>query len=359
MRAEFTPEGGDASGTITTPDTGGALTTSARDPRDLWPAHARKLYEYLVALYGADDVLPTLAGGWIAHQRSENTRKAYARGFRVFEEFAREHGTHPMAVKFVLADAFRLHLETAPTWRRVKGGKRGEMERTGPPYSDASRANALSAASSFFVYLDKVSDDGVKNPFAAVQRPVIDPDFSHPQLHRGRVGHPRPHRPRPPPGPRLPGAVARAAAHAVLLLPAHRLPAQRPRRGPQRGPEPLRAAAEEGQGRRPKEEADPTARLGRAPDLPRRPHHRLALPDRAGQTARRTRGWRLFGSLARRAGLRPRGPHGIKGDAITHALAKPGARIDKVQRWAEHDDSRTTQRYNSRKELFEDSPGHP
>lgn len=52
------------------------------------------------------------------------------------------------------------------------------MVRVGKPYSEASRANALSAASSFFSYPDKVSDEGVKNPFDAVQRPVIDPDYS-------------------------------------------------------------------------------------------------------------------------------------------------------------------------------------
>ncbi|MGM9468336.1 hypothetical protein [Streptomyces murinus] len=61
---------------------------------------------------------------------------------------------------------------------RVKGGRRGEMVRTGEPYSEASQANALSAASSFFTYLDKVSDKGVKNPFDAVQRPYLGPDYS-------------------------------------------------------------------------------------------------------------------------------------------------------------------------------------
>ncbi|MFD0386432.1 hypothetical protein ACFQ2B_40255, partial [Streptomyces stramineus] len=99
-----------------------ALTTVRRDPRDLWPEHARRLYDHLIELYGEDDVLPTLAAAWIAHQRSVNTQKSYARGFKVFEEFAREHGEHPMAVKFVLADTFRLYLETTPTWVRVKGG---------------------------------------------------------------------------------------------------------------------------------------------------------------------------------------------------------------------------------------------
>lgn len=51
------------------------------------------------------------------------------------------------------------------------------------------------------------------------------------------------------------------------------------------------------------------------------------------------------------------GEHGV-GDAVTHALAKPDARPDKIQRWAEHNDARTTQRYNRRKELLDDSPGY-
>ncbi|MFJ9931343.1 hypothetical protein ACIRU5_35655 [Streptomyces misionensis] len=83
------------------------LVSARRDPRDLWPDQARKLYDHLVALYGEDDPLPTLAAAWIAHQSSVHTQKSYGRGFRVFEEFAREHGAHPMAVKFRLADTFR------------------------------------------------------------------------------------------------------------------------------------------------------------------------------------------------------------------------------------------------------------
>lgn len=136
------PESGespDMPGTALARSPRSTLATMRRDPRDLWPEHARKLYDHLVALYGEDDVLPTLAASWIAHQRSANTQRAYSRGFKVFEEFAREHGTHPLGVKFVLADTFRLYLETTPTWVRVKGGRRGEMVRTGKPYSDASR----------------------------------------------------------------------------------------------------------------------------------------------------------------------------------------------------------------------------
>ncbi|WP_255923075.1 hypothetical protein [Streptomyces humicola] len=44
-----------------------------RDPRKQWPPHAKKLFDHLAALYGEDDPLPTVAAGWVAHQRSANT----------------------------------------------------------------------------------------------------------------------------------------------------------------------------------------------------------------------------------------------------------------------------------------------
>ncbi|MGW7319008.1 hypothetical protein [Streptomyces sp. NPDC054865] len=68
--------------------------------------------------------------------------------------------------------------------------------------------------------------------------------------------------------------------------------------------------------------------------------------------------WRALQALAKDANLPLRGPHGAKVDAITHALAKPNARPDKVQRWADQKDSRTTQSYNARKALLDDSPGY-
>lgn len=173
----------------------------------------------------------------VSYQRSANTQKSYARGFRIVEEFARGHGTHPLQVKFMLADTFRLRLEQTPTWVRVKGGRRGELARTGKPYSDASRANALPATSSFSTYLDKVNDESLKNPFDAAQRPYIDPDYSPtPRLHRGRVDHPAGHRPRPPPGLDVPQADIRAAARALRLLPAHRLLLNARARNPGGGP---------------------------------------------------------------------------------------------------------------------------
>ncbi|MFI8873183.1 tyrosine-type recombinase/integrase [Streptomyces sp. NPDC055243] len=336
-----------------------ALGTLHRDPREQWPEHARKLYDHLVALYGADDVLPTLAASWIAHQRSVNTQKSYARGFKIFEEFAREHGAHPMAVKFPLADTFRLYLENTPTWVRVKGGARGELARTGKPYSEASRANALSSASSFFAYLDKVSDDGVKNPFDAVQRPVLDPDYSPTPgyteeewttfLVTARDHH------------RV--AAYRKRAYALLLLLYtcclridSLLNARVEDLGYDKGHRVLKLEKMKGGGRR-KKPIPPVAWDALQEYLDGRTEGWLFCTASGGQLDEPAV-WRLLQSLAKRAGLPLRGPHGTRGDAITHALAKSDARPDKVQRWADHKDSRTTQRYNRRKELLDDSPGY-
>lgn len=335
------------------------LSTLRSDPRDLWPEHARKLYEHLLALYGEGDPLPTLAASWIAHQRSANTMKSYARGFRVFEEFAREHGAHPMAVKFTLADGFRLWLEVTPKWVPVKGGPRGEMARTGALYSDASRANALSAASSFFGFLDKISEDGVKNPFDAVQRPYLDPDYSSTPGYTERewakllVTARDEHR----------IAAYRQRTYAMLLVlytcclridallnarvadlaydKGHRVLLLEKMKGGGRGKKPI----------------PPAAWDALQSYLDGRTEGWLFCTATGGQLDEPAV-WRTLQAVAKRANLPLRGPHGTKVDAITHALARPDARPDKVQRWADHKDSRTTQRYNARKELLDDSPGY-
>ncbi|MFE4631279.1 tyrosine-type recombinase/integrase [Streptomyces mirabilis] len=336
-----------------------ALATLHRDLRDQWPEHARKLYDHLFGLYGEDDVLPALAASWVAHQRSANTQRAYARGFKMFEEFAREHGVHPVAVKFVLADTFRLYLQNTATWVRVKGGRRGEMVRAGKPYSEASRANALSSASSFFSYLDKVSDDGVKNPFAAVQRPVLDPDYSPTPgyteqewaklLVTARDHH------------RV--AAYRKRAYALLLMLYtcclridSLLNARFEDLGYDKGHRVLLLEKMKGGGRK-KKPIPPVAWDALQDYLDGRTDGWLFCTASGGQLDEPAV-WRLCASLAKRAGLPVRGPHGTKGDAVTHALAKKDARPDKVQRWADHKDSRTTQRYNRRKELLDDSPGY-
>ncbi|WP_323376774.1 tyrosine-type recombinase/integrase [Streptomyces smaragdinus] len=178
-REDSTPEPDDTPGVVLDSATGSELALPSADPRQHWPLHARRLYDKLIAIYGEGDALPTVAASWIARQRSANTQKTYARGFTVFEVYIREHGVHPFAVTFMLADTFRLYLETAPTLIRVKGGAKDELAAAGPPLSDASRVNVLSAASSF--YDNTLRLDGLpvaKNPFAAVLRPVIDPDYS-------------------------------------------------------------------------------------------------------------------------------------------------------------------------------------
>ncbi|MFD8710897.1 tyrosine-type recombinase/integrase [Streptomyces anulatus] len=334
------------------------LTTFRRNPRDLWPEHARKLYDHLAALYGEDDVLPTLAAAWIAHQRSANTQKSYARGFRIFEEFAREHGAHPLKVTFPLADTFRMYLETTPTWVRVKGGARGEMIRTGPPYSDASRANALSAASSFFAYLDTVSDTPLKNPFDAVRRPVIDPDYSptpgytEQEWAKLLVTARDHHRIR----------AYRKRAYALLLMLYtcclridSLLTARVEHLGEDQGHHVIKVKVKGGAWKN--KPVPPIAWAALQDYLGGRADGWLFCTASGGQLDEPAV-WRLLNSLAKLAGLTPRGPHGVKGDAVTHALAKKDARPDKIQRWADHNDSRTTQRYNRRKELLDDSPGY-
>jgi integrase len=335
------------------------VSTLHRDPRDLWPEYARRLYDHLIGLYGDDDVLPTLAAAWIARQRSVNTQKSYARGFRVFEEFAREHGAHPLRVKFPLADTFRLYLETTPTWVRVKGGRRGEMARTGKPYSDASRANALSAASSFFSYLDVVSDEPVKNPFDAVARPYLDPDYSPTVGYTEQewvtlVVTARDHHR---------AAAYRKRAYALLLLLYtcclridSLLNARVEDLGYDEGHRVLLLEKMKGGGRK-KKPIPPVAWDALQDYLDGRTEGWLFQTATGGQLDEPAV-WRLLKSLAERAGLPPRGPHGVKGDAITHALTKKDARPDKIQRWADHKDSRTTQRYNRRKELLDDSLGY-
>ncbi|MFY0516025.1 tyrosine-type recombinase/integrase [Streptomyces anulatus] len=347
-----------AGGALAPRDARGTLATVRRDPRDQWPEHARKLYDHLVALYGEDDPLPTLAAAWIANQRSANTQRSYARGFRVFEEFAREHGALPLKVTFPLADTFRMYLETTPTWVRVKGGARGEMIRTGPPYSDASRANALSAASSFFGYLDVVSDTPLKNPFDAVRRPVIDPDYSptpgytEQEWAKLLVTARDRHRIR----------AYRKRAYALLLMLYtcclridSLLTARVEHLGDDQGHHVIKVKVKGGAWKN--KPVPPIAWAALQDYLGGRTDGWLFCTASGGQLDEPAV-WRLLNSLAKLAGLTPRGPHGVKGDAITHALAKKDARPDKIQRWADHNDSRTTQRYNRRKELLDDSPGY-
>src|SRR5687768_10827371 len=105
----------------------------------------------------ADD-LPRLVAGWLLAQRSENTRKAYARGFMKWEKFCRGIGVHPIAAGRVEADAYARYLEAAGT-------------------PNTSSAHAMSTASSFYKYAISV-DATDRNPFEAAKRPKVDVDHS-------------------------------------------------------------------------------------------------------------------------------------------------------------------------------------
>lgn len=82
------------------------VSTDRHDPRDDWPDEARNLADHLTAIYGNHDPLPTIAGGWIARQKSRHTRRAYTRTFKAWEEYARSTGIHPLQGKLPLADAY-------------------------------------------------------------------------------------------------------------------------------------------------------------------------------------------------------------------------------------------------------------
>jgi site-specific recombinase XerD len=153
------------------------LAPRQHDPRDDWPDEARAFRDELAGHYGENDPLPDLAGAWVARQRSVNTRRAYVRRFRAWETYARSAGVHPLQAKLPLADAYSRHLETAPTLVRAKGGRRGETAPTGKPLSPSGRAQALSAAGSFYTYAARLGAVPA-DPFAAVARPDIDPDHS-------------------------------------------------------------------------------------------------------------------------------------------------------------------------------------
>lgn len=140
------------------------LSTDRHDPRDDWPDEARALADHLAAIYGDRDALPAIAGGWIARQKSRHTRRAYVRTFKAWEEYARSTGIHPLQAKLPLADAYAKHLAKTPT-------------RNGRPPAETTQAQALAAAGRFYTYaarLQAVDSD----PFAAVNRPYVDPDYS-------------------------------------------------------------------------------------------------------------------------------------------------------------------------------------
>lgn len=329
----------------------GQLSTDRHDPREDWPAEARQLRDDLAELYGDGDPLPDVAGAWIARQRSANTRKAYARRFRAWESYARSTGIHPLQARLPLADAYARHLETAPTLARVRGGRRGEMAPTGKPLSPSGRAQALSAAGSFYTYAARIGAVPA-DLFAAVARPEIDPDHSSTEgLTQDETARllatARDHAPRSYAlvallyllGPRV---------DEILALDVDQL-------GYNRGHRTLPLRRKGG-----RVQAVPVPPLA-LDALLTYLNGRTAGPLFTTTSGRRwsePEVWKHLRVLARRAGL-PQAdsikPHALRHGFITDALDQ-GVPLHQVQDAAGHRDPRTTQRYNRRRGRLD---GHP
>jgi integrase/recombinase XerD len=330
---------------------GAELSMARHDPRDDWPAEARALRDDIAALYGDGDPLPDLAGGWIARQRSSNTRKAYARRFRVWEEYARSSGVHPLEARLPLADAYARHIETAPTLVRVKGGRRGQMAPTGEPLSPSGQAQALSAAGSFYTYCARLGAVPA-DPFAAVPRPDIDPDHSStegltPDETARLLEAARDRAPRSYAivallymlGPRVDEILALDADQLGYDRGHRTLPLRRKGGRVQAVPVPPLAL---------------DALLSYLGDRANGPLFTTAT----GRRWSEPEVWKHLRVLARRADL-PQAdtikPHALRHGFITDAL-DGGVPLHEVQDAAGHRDPRTTQRYNRRRGRLD---GHP
>lgn len=329
------------------------LSTDRHDPRDDWPAEARALADHLTTIYGDRDPLPTVAGGWVARQKSRHTRRAYARAFRRWEEYARSTRIHPLEAKLPLADAYAKHLEKAPTTRRVKGGKRGEAAPTGPPLSDSAQAQALAACGSFYIYAARLSAVQA-DPFAAVDRPYIDPDYSPtegmlPEETAALIEAARDHAPRSYAlvtllyllGPRI---------DEVLALDADQL-------GYDRGHQtlPLRLKG----GKRQRVPLPPLALDALLAYLGDRREGPL-FTTASGRRWTQPEVWKHLRVLARRADI-PQAtslkPHMLRHAFITDSL-DAGVALHHVQDAVSHSSSRITQRYNRRRRQLDDHPAY-
>ncbi len=123
------------------------------------PHYAKDLYEHLTALYGVEDSLPGVAADWLAHYPSVNTQRAYARSFKIFVQYARQRGIHPLRLRPEHAREFATYLTTLES-------------RAGKQFSATTRQTMLSAASTFYQHWYLLREDfSTENPFAAVPRP--------------------------------------------------------------------------------------------------------------------------------------------------------------------------------------------
>lgn len=316
------------------------VSTDRHDPRDDWPDEARALADHLTGIYGDRDPLPTIAGGWIARQKSRHTRRAYARTFKAWEEYARSTGIHPFQAKLPLADAYAKHLAKTPT-------------RNGRPPAETTQAQALAAAGSFYTYaarLQAVDSD----PFAPVLRPYVDPDYSPTEgmteaetdrlIAAARDWAPRSY------ALVMLLYLTGARIDELLALNADQLGYDRGHRtlplvqkGGKKRPAPVPPLALD-------------ALLGYLGD--RRPGP-LFTTD-SGKRWTQQQVWKHLRVLARQAGIPQAAsikPHTLRHQFITDNLAG-GAALQDVQDAVSHSDPRTTQRYNRRRRQLDNHPAY-
>lgn len=324
--------------TALTPRQSAELSTDRHDPRDDWPEEARALADHLTAIYGDRDPLPTVAGGWCARQKSRHTRRAYARALKRWEEYARSTGIHPLQARLPLADAYAKHLTKTPT-------------RLGKPPSEASQAQALAAAGSFYTYaarLQAVDND----PFAAVLRPYVDPDHSPTEgmtdeetarlIKTARGWAPRSY------ALVMLLYLTGARVDELLSLNVNQL-------GYDRGHRTL-PLTQKGGKRRPAP-VPPLALDALLAYLGDRDEGPLFVKE-SGRRWTQPEVWKHLRVLARRAGIPQAAsikPHTLRHQFITDNLAN-GVALQDVQDAVSHSDPRTTQRYNRRRRQLDDHP---
>ncbi|MFE3522222.1 tyrosine-type recombinase/integrase [Streptomyces sp. NPDC059161] len=338
---------------VVRPDAG-QLSTARRDAVDDWPQEALDFARELAERYPAGEPFPGVAGAWIARQKTKNTRNTYIRQFRVWEQYARETGTHPLQTRFPLAEAFSRYLETAPTMVSVKGGARGEKAPIGPPRSDRARGNLLSICSSFHAYAVRAHRQD-EDPFALVIRPDIEAsdsatlgsteEESDRLIAAARADSPRAY-------------ALLLAMYSMALRVDSALAAQVEDLGHDEGHRVLKVRLKGG---RKKKKAVPPA-TGHAIDLYLDGRTTGPLFETStGKPLDRKYVWELVRRIAAKAGIKNAStfhPHVLKHDAVTHALAAPDAKLHHVQDFADHKDPRTTRLYDQRQGRLDTSPGY-
>ncbi|MFD3523859.1 tyrosine-type recombinase/integrase [Streptomyces sp. NPDC058653] len=324
--------------TALVPRPSAGLSTDRHDPRDDWPDEARAIRDQLTEIYGENDPLPTVAGAWIARGKSKHTRRAYARNFLRWEDYARSSGIHPLQARLPLADAYANHLAALPS-------------RRGGTLSLPTQAQALAAAGSFYTYAVRL-DACPADPFASVDRPYIDPDHSPtegmlPEETARLIQTARDWAPRSYAlvtllyllGPRI---------DEILALDADQL-------GYDRGHTTLPLTLKGG--KKKPVPVPPLALDALQAYLDGRADGPLFVTD-TGRRWTQPEVWKHLRVLARRAGIPQAAtikPHTLRHQFITDNLAE-NVPLERVQDAVGHTNPRTTQRYNRRRRMLDDHP---